>query len=418
MKKLLNKFKLLFTPERIKIYIYTCSQLVSFLLAFLINLFFTKFADPTGYGEYKYATNFLLTVPTFFAFGIPFCCSRLIAKDNTDEKHKVLTAGFYVTAVLSVIVSLGLFAFSLTGKFDSLGRVKAVFPFIIVFAFRNLFIQVYQGAGKTNRYAVFTLMQSLIVLVGIFVGNRVFSELPFNWCIGVFIASNAVTLIPILTRMRYTTDKEAFGILSGEIKHNGIQMYFSSIITTSASNLIALICGSQYGFAEYGYYSLALSFARCFTLISSAMTVVKFRDNVKQRFIKKSDMVFMCVLNATIYGLFLICGKPLFFMFFSKDYELAYDYLIVLGIAYLFDGMTLYFNRFFVARREGNTVVKNSAITSVVNIVVSVILIPKFEIRGLVISTVISSTYNLLQYVVSYLIYRKKELQKINSQGI
>ena len=64
MSKLREKLEFFFTSEKINIYIYTCSQLVSFLLAFLINLFFTKFANPTGYGEYKYATNFLLTVPT------------------------------------------------------------------------------------------------------------------------------------------------------------------------------------------------------------------------------------------------------------------------------------------------------------------------------------------------------------------
>lgn len=416
MKKVSQKFSFLFTKEKIKIYIYTCSQLLGFLLAFLTNLFFTKYADPTGYGEYRYATNFLLTIPTFFAFGIPFCCSRLIARDSSNEKHKVLTAGFYVTSILSILVSIGLFIASLTGKFDKLGRVQMVFPFIIIFALKNLFIQVYQGTGKTNRYAVFTLAQNVIVLIGIFVGNKIYGELPFNWCVTVFILSNAITMIPIMSRMTFRTDRESFGTLVSEIKLNGIQMYFSSIITTSASSLIALICGSQYGFAEYGYYSLALSFARCFTLISSAMTVVKFRENVKQRFIKKSDMVFMAVLNAIIYGIFIIFGKPIFFIFFSKEYAIAYDYLVVLGLAYLFDGMTLYFNRFFIARGRGDMVVKNSIIASVVNIAVSVALIPKFEIKGLVASTVISAAYNLLQYIVTYLVYRKKEIEKINLQ--
>ena len=140
MSKLREKLKFFFTSEKINIYIYTCSQLVSFLLAFLINLFFTKFANPTGYGEYKYATNFLLTVPTFFAFGIPFCCSRLIAKDNADEKHKVLTAGLYVTSALSVIVSVVLYISLFFGEFETLNHIKVVFPFIIIFAIRNLFM--------------------------------------------------------------------------------------------------------------------------------------------------------------------------------------------------------------------------------------------------------------------------------------
>lgn len=39
MKKLCKKFDFLFTKEKIKIYIYTGSQLISFLMAFLTNLF-------------------------------------------------------------------------------------------------------------------------------------------------------------------------------------------------------------------------------------------------------------------------------------------------------------------------------------------------------------------------------------------
>lgn len=133
----------------------------------------------------------------------------MIARDSSDEKHKVLTAGFYVTSILSVVVSLGLYLVSLTGRFDKLGKVQMVFPFIIIFALKNLFIQVYQGTGKTNRYAVFTLAQNLIVLLGIFVGNKIYGELPFKWCIIVFILSNTLTMIPILSRMRYRTDKDS-----------------------------------------------------------------------------------------------------------------------------------------------------------------------------------------------------------------
>lgn len=413
MTKIQKKIKFLFTPEKIKIYIYTGSQGLSFLLSFLINLFFTKFADPEGYGQYKYATNFLLTVPTFFAFGIPFCCSRLIAKDNADEKHKSLTVGLYITSILSIIVSVGLYIALFFGQFSALNHIKVVFPFIIVFAIKNLFTYIYQGTGKTNRYSLFTITQSAIVLVGIFVGNVIFSELSFYYCIFVFILSNTVIIIPILLRMRYRADRESLTTLKDEVKSNGTQIYFSSIITTSASSLIALICGSQYGFENYGYYSLALSFARAFTLISSAMVVVKFKENVTQKFIKKSDMMFMATLNAIIYSAFLVCGRPLFFMFFSQEYELAYKYLVILGFAYLLDGMTLYFNRFFIARGRGDIVMRNSAITAVINIIVSITLIPRFEIQGLVFATVISATYNLIQYVVSYLIYRKKIINKI-----
>ncbi len=409
MNKLRKKFNFLFTTDKIKIYIYTSSQVLSFLLAFLINLFFTKFADPEGYGQYKYATNFLLTVPTFFAFGIPFCCSRLIAKDNADEKHKSLTVGLYITIVLSVIVSIGLSIAFLFGKLSELSEIKLILPFsIVILAVKNLFTYVYQGTGKSNRGAAFTITQSLIVLAGIFVGKAIFGELPFYYCIVIFVLSNLVIIIPILLRMKYRADKESFIILKDEIKSNGIKIYFSSIITTSASSLIALICGSQYGLEEYGYYSLAISFARAFTLISSSMIIVKFKENVNQKFIKKSDILFMCALNAGIYGAFLMFGKQLFFLFFSHEYELTYKFLIVLGLAYLLDGMTLYFNRFFIARGRGDIIVRNSTITAVINIAISVILIPKFKIQGLVFATVISATYNFIQYVVSYLIYYKK----------
>ena len=57
------------------------SQVASMGFAFLINVMMTNFSgNDIAYGQYKYATNFILAIPALFSFGISWSCAALIAR--------------------------------------------------------------------------------------------------------------------------------------------------------------------------------------------------------------------------------------------------------------------------------------------------------------------------------------------------
>lgn len=409
--------KYLISPEKLKVYTYTASNIVAMLLAFIVTLLLTRWVAPEIYGQYKYATNFVLMMPAFFGFGIHFSGSRIVAEDKANEKHPIAATGILLMVIIGVIVSIGLyFLIHINGFLNIEGlnaiyNIRIVFPFVALFLIEAYVMQLFQGTGKIYQLSILSFFKYLILLLGICFGKYFYSPITFEFCVWIFLLSNLIVVIPTLMRLDYhiTDLRGNLKRLLGDVRHNGIMVYISSIVTTSASTVIGLICGSIYGYTEYGYYSLALSLAHFFTFISSAMAVVKFRDNVHERFIKNKDITFMITINAITYIVFLLLIRKIFFLFFSAEYEPAIEYLIVLALAYIVSGLAIFYNRFFIARGLGIIVMRCSICVAIVNIICSVVLIPKFAIKGLVIASLIAAAFNFGQYIFSYTRYAKKE---------
>ncbi|MBN2259273.1 MAG: oligosaccharide flippase family protein [Clostridiales bacterium] len=401
-----------FKKSDINIYIYMSASVITMFFAFLTNWLMTKYVTPESFGLYKYATNFLFTIPAIFELGIHFSCSRIIAERNSDEKDGVVFTSVIVVTLIGTLLSLGLYLISgLSGSFDfsigTLREIENIYPFILIFTLRILVLQVYQGTGKTNQLALMNLIQYLILIAGMLLGNIIISDLNYSYLIMLFCISWVIVMVPFISKVKYSfvNFNNDIKTLYNETKRNGFYVYLGTIVTTVSSSLIGLITGSLYGVKEYGYYSLALSFAQTFTVISSTMATVKFKENVNQKFIPVRDFRLMIVLNIIVYVIFLIIIEPAFKLFFSTDYAPTIHYLIILGLAYSLNGIILYFNRYFVARGLGSETTKNSFFVAVINIITAIVLIPRFEIKGLVYASLISSTLSLVKYVHSYRLY-------------
>lgn len=409
---------ILFSHEKRVVYVYTFSHVFTVFMAFLITLLFTNWMEPEIYGKYKYATNILLTLPTFFGFGIHFCVSRIVAEDKADESHPVVPISILLMLMVGFLISAGLLIItaiqSATGfggnSAETLDSIRVVFPFLFVFTIKMLISQLYQGTGKIYQLSAYSAIQYAIVIAGVSIQYVVLQHITFKYCILLFIISHFFVQVPSLWRgfrkglrgVRVNANR-----LFYDIKDFGLKIYLSSISTAGASGLIGLISGSIYGYEEYGYYALAISLAQFFTVISSSMAVVTFRKNVNAQYLSRSDLAFMYISNIIIYAVFSISINWLFGVFFLPKYMQAVLYLRILGVSYVISGMVVFYNRFFIARKLSHVILKNSLRVSVVNIVFSIILIPKFQILGLTIASALASIYNLLQYILAYKNYCK-----------
>ncbi|XJS11012.1 lipopolysaccharide biosynthesis protein [Aerococcaceae bacterium WGS1372] len=400
--------------ENKKTIIYFSSTIISMILAFGTSSILTKLLDPDVFGLYRYATNFLLVIPTFFEFGLHFSVSRLVAEKNGDESDSTVFVGTLIVTILGLLLTLLLgililFSNVFDINFGSLLDIKIVFPFMFVFMLRILVMQVYQGTGKTNMLAMINVFQYIVLLLVVLMGNYL-SDLTFEFMIITFCLSWFIVMIPYFSSLKvnFSNFKEDIKSIFIETKNNGLYVYLGSIVTSSSSNVIALITGSLYGYVEYGYYSLALSFSQAFTVISSVMTVLNFKKNVNQKSISKSDLQIMIGLNILMYLLILIFIKPIFNLFFTPDYFPAIKYLLVLGIVYSLNGISAYFNRFFVARGLGKVTTRNSIIYAIMNIIATILLVPNFELMGIVYANLVANITGLLSYLIAYRQYLRE----------
>lgn len=417
-----KKIKKFIRSSEFKSMLYMMSSCVVFLLAFIINILLTnKGVDEETYGQYKYATNFILTVPLLTSIGINWSCASLIAKNKKSDTRGIITASVIWSAIVSLAVSLGLFALSfvlpLFGM-DGFVSIRFIFPFVIVFMLQNLVNQIYSGLGESYSLIIFNMIPNVIVTVGMAVSVLIFKEIGYVWAISCFLVGNIASILPKLIKVKYDyrSLKSSTATLFKDVKNSGFKVYVSAIFTTCATQVIGLACASAYGFVEYGHYSLANSLAQVFQLIGSAMSTVSFRSFSSSNRIAGKKLLFMVLLGGAAYAVMNLIIGWVFFWFYPQSYAPAIAYMRLLCLAYLMYGFSHMFNRFFVSKGLGGKVMKNSAIIAAANIVITIPLVLIFEINGMVWSSIAVSCISVILYVIDYIFWCKKQKKGVTDE--
>lgn len=399
--------KLLFREESRSV-VYMGCQLISMVFAFLINVVLTRYcANSEIYGQYKYATNFILTAPTICGLGITWSCAAIIAKDETENKNAIIAASVLWMSVISVIATVALYIggailphFGVT----ALSSLQIVFPFLIGFMLQGLVNSVYSGLGESYKLSLFSLVPNVVVMAGLGIMIWTTGTLQYTPIILLYLFAHIATCIPKLLRVKFDFSdlKSSSKTLFYDVKTSGFKVYISSMFTSSATQIIALCCGSIFGYAEYGYYSLAASLSIIFQTIGSTMAVVNFKKYSNKDRIPKKDFFFMILLGAVAYVCMLLLIDKVFFWFYPQEYAPAIFYLKALCLSCMMNGFAMIFNRFFIGKGMGGKVMKNSIIVAITNVVVSIPMIWLFQINGLMIAALVCGAVCLIAYCIDY----------------
>lgn len=392
--------------------VYMVSQIVSMGFAFLINVLMTNYSGSDAvYGQYKYATNFILTIPALFSFGITWSCAALIARNDEENKKGVVTASVIYTALIGVIITITLYIISGVSTVlgvDTFQKVMIVFPFVAVFLLQKLVNQIYMGVGETFKLSLYSAAPNLIVFLGMLISIFCFRKIDYTFAILIYLLSYVIVILPKLIGLKYDVSnfKESSHTLLQDVKTNGLKVHLSSIFTTSSTQIIALACGNIYGYAEYGYYSLAASLATIFQFIGSSVAVVNFKQYTNTERIAKKDFIFMLGLGGIAYAMMFLLIDIVFFWFYPESYKPTILYLKLLCLSNLIYGFSTLFNRFFIGKGLGGRVMKNSFITAVATIVIYIPMIFLFGMRGMAVAAIVVSIICLCAYIFDYRKYR------------
>lgn len=397
--------------------IYMVSQIASMGFAFLINVLMTNYSgSEVVYGQYKYATNFILTIPALFSFGITWSCAALIARNDVKNKKGVVTVSVIYTALIGLIITVVLYIFSgISAALDleAFQNVMIVFPFIAFFLLQKLVNQIYMGMGETIKLSLYSATPNLLVFFGMIISILCFHGIDYTFAILVYLFSYVIVILPKLLGLKYDVGNfmESSRTLFQDVKTSGFKVHLSSIFTTSSTQVIALVCGNIYGYAEYGYYSLAASLAIIFQFIGSSVAVVNFKKYANTERIAKKDFIFMLGLGGSAYVLMFFVIDLVFFWFYPESYRPTILYLKLLCLSNLIYGFSTLFNRFFIGKGLGGRVMKNSFITAVATIVIDIPMIFLFEMRGMAVAAIIVSVICLCAYIYDYDKYRRESVK-------
>ena len=369
------------------------TQIISFLL---LRLYTSKLST-AEYGTY----DFLITLSVFLLPIITLLMEEsmfrfLIDAETLKEKKKIVTATVFYTII-------GTIAFSIIA-FIILGIIKYEYGILfIIFVISNVMIGLSnclaRGTGKIKLYSLsnFILGAMTIILNILFIAVFNLGVRGLLWSNTIANAITAIIMFGKLNFAKYINPKDlSKKTLDQMIKYSIplVPNNLSWIIITISDRIMLT---SMVNADANGIYSISNKFPNiiytCYGFFStawkeSAARIVK--EENKQQYYNSIYKDMKAFLKAITIGLIAIMPF-LFPLLIDKSYNDAYKYIPILIIAIYYTNMSNFYGGIFSAYKETKIMGTTTFAAALINVIINLIFIQKYQIYAATFSTFISN---------------------------
>lgn len=390
-----------------------CSNFVILVLSFLINIVATKNIDANVYGEYRYVVNYLLMIPGLIHFGYANSAGRITAISQEADHSKISGYSFTVSSIIALIYVL--ISMPIMSVLNTNGIINITWyaiyltPYIILSTMQLTVQTILTGQNRIYSLSMFNLIPQTLLFIAIIIQIYIFQYTNTLALLIPYVVINALAIIYRIYKCNPIPAKisKSFLALKEENKHFGFNVYIGSIFGVIVGQIIGLISASYVGMENYGFFSLAFSFVAPFQMLASTFGTVLYKSNVTRKRLSFKLFSFVIGFNLVSYLIFYILIDVSFTSIFSIDYIQSLLYMKILALYGICMGIGDFINRFLGAKGYGKTLMTGAIFTGLCMTIAAVILIPRYQIVGLIGSYILSGIVYLLSMVIGYITYRK-----------
>ena len=399
--------------------ILSIGTLASKVLVYLLLPLYTNCLSP---GEYSTAdlisqtANLLLPL---LAVGMVDAIFRFAIDTEKGEKEKVFCVSTFTVALGSLLALVLIPVLELTGFFS--GYSWLIPLYVIASNFHMSAAHFLRGAGKTKLFSVQGIICTALTIALNLLFLLVFDMGILGYVLSVVVSDALMTLFLYLKEglwrhlKRQNFDRE---ILRKMIKYS-VPMIPTTIfwwITNVADRyMIAYFDGD----AVNGLYAVAFKVPTLLILVSGIFSeawqysaVTDGNDGDRNRFFSKVFDSFQFVVFLGASGLILF-AKVFTDILLDVSYADAWQYMPLLTFATVFSSLVTFMSSVYVKHKRSVNSFVTAMIGAVSNIILNLLLIPKFSAQG-------AATATLLCYVIVYIIRAidTQRYEKFNTKPI
>lgn len=378
-------------------------------LGLLIRLMYARALSPEEFGLFYAAFGFLTFLSIFNDLGLSeslvYFLPRFIAKkkfQNARDATIMALGTQLITAVLTALVLWFVAPFLAESYFRNPVALPVLRSFLLFFLFYNVantIMRAFQGLQKDRYYASLDPARLILVflfsILAILLGGDII-WLSLSWGLGsllisLFYGAALWKQIGGLSVGDFSLFKNMLGYASGVLIGNS-----ASIILTRMDIIILTIFTDV---ANVGYYTIGLAMVRVFTTVMSPVTrflyplvselhhdarVVELRSMLNLLF-KYSLLVCLPFII-----LFIQFRDAIIRTFFGADYLAAAIPMFILSAGAIFEILYMYLFTYLGGMGAISKRARFVVITSVINLVLALVLVPFYGMLGTAISTVLA----------------------------
>lgn len=336
-------------------------------------------------------------------------------KNDSNSTNKALSTALIVSFVFSIIITVAVFlssdyiALSMFHNKDFgiiLKYTVLILPILNVY---RIMVPALRGF-KAVKYWMYSndiwksltqfIVGSLLVLLGF----------GLYGAIAGVVASILVAFGFTIYYLRKTFKFKIVLNFDKEIILFSYPLLFSNFLIIIKDWLSTLLLGYFAGVSNVGIFSVAVLIARLITIMPAALTSLFLpvvtekhakNKNIKDVYVITTKWVFLS--NIFLTSLIILISRQIIIISFGKSYALAIAPLIILSIGYFIEN-TLVTSKFVLYMlKKTKLVFIFLLLTTIGNLLLSLWLIPKYNVYGASIATAISmASLGLLYLIYSY----------------
>ncbi|MGB9978577.1 flippase [Methanobacterium sp.] len=401
------------------------ATIISYILVFFVNIYIAQYLGAEGFGILSLAIALTGIFTIFTDLGLNVLITREVARDKTSTNKYLFNTSIIKIFLAFLTFGLIFATVNIIGYTEEISYVIYIMTLSVIFtAFTNVFNSIFQAYEKMEYMSIGNILNSAVLFTGVIIGTTY--KLDIFFFVTIYLVASlfvlAYSLIAYLWKFpkpKIHVDLSFWKLTLKEALPFGVTNIFGSIYYWIDSVMLSKMVGNEVVGWYNAAYRLMFVFLAIYTVYLSAIfpAMSKFYKTSEEylKFSYERSYKYLLIISTPIaVGITLLADKIILLIYGTGYIPSIFALQILIWtIPLLFiNGLSGYV---LGAINRQMVLTKITFIGAVLNIILNLLLIPKFSFIGSSFATVVTelSLSPLLFYVLFKSNYAdKKSLTK------
>lgn len=376
------------------------SQIISFILSFFYIMYTARYLGSEGFGILSFALAFAGVFGVFNDLGLQQITVREVARDKSLADKYI--GNIVVIKLIIISITFGFFiltTYLLGYSGETINVVFLIWLSVTFGTFSNIFYAIFQAFEKMEYLSAGQILNSVLLLCGtLFAISHDFNVVGFAF---IYFLSNTIVLIfnIVISLLKFIRPKLEFNFSFWKATIiQALPFGLSGIFFTIYYWIDSVMLFLMKGDVVVGWYNAAYRLFGILIFIPGVINTVVFpimsRYYISSRhslnLIYKKYFKFMLAISFPICVGTTLLAERIILVIFGAEYTQSIIALQILIWAMMFIFANAAFVKLFESTNKQILVTKITGIGAILNIILNLIIIPRFSYVGASITTTIT----------------------------
>lgn len=359
----------------------------------IIIIYAARILGTEGWGIFSYALSIAGILSLFMDFGVNAIILKEFSRQNEEIKKKYLGTALILKLILIVF---GIFIINFIGPYIiKIESAKTLLPFIaLILAFdmiREFTFAISRSEQKMELESFLYILTNIAILIFSFIFLKInpnVKSFTLGYVFGTMLGS--LTSIWIFRNYLIGIIKYFSKNLIKKIIFSAWPFALSGLFAIFLTNTDLFLIGWFLDAKQVGIYAASLRIIQLLYVLPSIITIsllpvfskLANKDNQKFKILLENGLKILSLiaLPLTIGG--IVLAKPIIFFIFGKEYISGYSSFAILALTISIDFYAAILMNAIFAYDKQKYLSIYTAIGAILNVILDLILIPKYGIIG------------------------------------